>query len=164
MRYIVLIVFFLAGINCNSQSLEEMTDWILDQYKKYERPINTDNELIIENGILYYKMALSESHGFWHQFYLKDIKEIEITKEYYDSEEKISWTSIWIYFDPYVSKIKDFDETKPPGDYYLSDTPGCYILFDASFVDDGMAPQMEDALAHLIKLHGGNAEIIRETD
>ncbi len=152
---------FRSGINSQSQSLAGTTERILEQYNRYERSINSDNDLFIVDGILFYKMTLGDNHGFWHQFHLKEIKEIVIAKEYYDSEEKIAWTTIWIYFDPYSSKIKDFDEGKPPSGYEISDTPGCYVLLDSQFMDDGMAPRMEEALFYLIKLQGGSAEIIK---
>ncbi len=162
MRNIFFIGFLIVGINSQCQSLEETTEWVLEHYNRYERAINHDNDLIIEDGVLYYQMTLDTNNGFYHQFQLKDIKEIEITQEFYDSEDKIGWTTIWIYFDPYISKIKDFDFTKPPSEYYISDTPGCYVLLNSRFMDDGMAPQMEEALIRLINLSGGSAEIIRE--
>ncbi len=51
---------------------------------------------------------------------MKDIKEIGITKEYYDSEDTIGWTTIWIYFETGVSQIKDFDEAEHLGEYELA--------------------------------------------
>ncbi len=162
MKNIFFIGFMLAGINSQSQSIQETTDYIIQQHNQYERSINSDNDLIIENGIVFYKMTLGDNYGFWHQFPLKNIKGIDITKEFYDSEGTISWVSIWLYFDPYVSKIKDFDDSKPIGDFYNSDTPGCYVLLDSRFMDDGIAPAMEEALIRLITLSGRSAEIISE--
>ncbi len=161
MKNIFLLGFLLVGISSNSQSIQETTDYIINQYNLYERTINSDNDLIIEDGILFYKMTLDDNYGFWHQFHLKDIKQIDMKKEYYDSEDKIGWTTIWIYFEPFLSKIKEFDETEPPGDYEISDTPGCIILLDSRFWDDNMAPKMEEALIHLVKLSGGSAEITK---
>ena len=97
-KKLFIITLLLTGICSNGQSLEETTDWIIKQYNQYERTINNDNNLLIEEGILFYKMTLWDNNGFWHQFHLKDVKEIEITKEFYDSEEKIAWTNIYFLF------------------------------------------------------------------
>ncbi len=163
MKNIFLLGVLLVGISSSSQSIQETTDDIIDLYNLYERPVNSDNDLIIEDGILFYKMTLGDHYGFWHQFHLKDIKEIEIKKEYYDSEDKIGWTNIYLFFDPYISKIKDFDGTKPPSEYIISYSPGCYLLLNSQFMGDGMAPRMEEALIRLIKLSGGSAEILKES-
>ncbi|WP_026933854.1 hypothetical protein [Christiangramia echinicola] len=161
-KKLFIITLLLAGICSNGQSLEETTDWIIKQYNQYERTINIDNNLLIEEGILFYKMTLWDNNGFWHQFHLKDVKEIEITKEFYDSEEKIAWTNIYFYFDPYKSKIKEFDETESLSEYNISDTPGCYVILNSQFWEDGMAPQMEEALIRLIEFSGGSAVVIKE--
>jgi len=34
-------------------------------------------------------MTLGDNYGLWRQFYLKDIKKMEITTEFYDSEDDI---------------------------------------------------------------------------
>lgn len=64
MKNIFLLGFLLTGTSFYSQSLEETTEWILKQYTLYEQPMNSDNELILEDGTLSYKMVLADNYGF----------------------------------------------------------------------------------------------------
>ncbi len=68
MKNIFFIGFMLAGINSQSQSIEETTEWIIQQYNLYEREVNSDNSLIIDDGILNYKMTLDDNYGFYINF------------------------------------------------------------------------------------------------
>ena len=71
MKNIFFIGFMLAGINSQSQSIEETTEWIIQQYNLYEREVNSDNSLIIDDGILNYKMTLDDNYGFYINFIWK---------------------------------------------------------------------------------------------
>src|SRR5690554_2196163 len=119
--------------------------------------------LTIEDEILYYRWGWVEEnkevYGYWISIDIKYIKEIEIKKDYFDSNDKIGWSKIYLYFDKNKAFIKDLDDHE---EYQISDSTFIDILLDAKFIDDDMAPRMQKALLHLVKLNGGSAKIKKE--
>lgn len=156
----IIIIMFLLSLQIMAQSKQETENWIVQKYNNYERKINNDNILKFDNGYLYYVSMLDKNFGTVFKIKVKDIKQIQIIAEKFDSEDDEGWTNIQILFD-----TKDL-QTKDIRDYETNYEPGIgtgfKILVNSEFYKTDLPKRMEKALLHLIKDYGGSASIKKE--
>lgn len=156
MKKILLCLLICFSISkTHGQSKVETEEWIIRKFYEYLRPQNQGSTLTFEgdyvihrfNGTLYSKARIS------------DIKQIETDIE--KSEGKNAWYALWLYFEPKKIQVKGtygaWDDK-----YRISEDQNIKLHFDLTFSEDNMPDRMKKAFIHLIKLHGGDAQVKKE--
>lgn len=137
MKKIILILLVLNSSFLFSQTKSETEKWIEEKYYEYQREVNSDDDLTFENGNLIYRYLGSDLP----QIKIKEIKQVQIRLEKFNSKDEVGWTAIYIYYGK--------------GNYYK-------IGIDSKFYNGDLPNRMYKALIHLVKLYGGNATIKKE--
>ena len=152
--FILLAITFLNYTVAQTKS--ESEEWITEKYNYYER-VNNSNmnfDLYFEDNYLYYNYI-----GLIIRVKVKDITKIEIRQEYYNNEDKVGWTSIFIHFAKGKSQTKRNENDEFKIDSIDSNFK---IPLSSDLIKDGYKSRMEKAFLHLVKLNGGNAIVKKE--
>jgi hypothetical protein len=170
----LIIIFLGFGYFSIAQSKKETEDWInlkLNIFPvEYEDGFNIDEDILFDNGTLYYYHAWDRTgsyyNGTWSKLPIKNIQEIKFSKDRALSGGN-SWIVLSFFFKensasnsgdlPYKVDEKSITSYKPnPGHTRIQ------MRLHNRFKEDDMEKRMEKALLHLIKLYGGNATVQKE--
>lgn len=170
-----IIIYLLLSISVYSysQTKEETEEWINSKINiypvKYTGNINIDEEILIDEGILYYYNALegdSYYNGSWSKLDFKDIKAIKFSKD-----RAIEGGNSWIVLSFFFNENKAYTSGDIKQKYYPKSVTTytknpkhtrIQMRLDNRFKEDGIEKRMEKALLHLSKLYGGSATLKKE--
>lgn len=165
MNKIFLFFLILNSYMIFGQDKNETESWIIEKYDEYERSINSNMDLWIEDGYLYYYFTLyddpikAKENGVLYRMKIKDIKAIKTIKKKFNSEDNIGWTNLILYTEKTKMFSKDFPVSKG---WECTNEGFLNIPLKSEFISEGVNIRFQKAVLHLVKLYGGNAIVKKE--
>lgn len=165
MKKTFLLIFLFITTLFYGQSKIETENWLEEKYNEYERSINSNMNLWIDEGYLYYYFTLyddpvkAKENGVLYRMKIQDIKSIKIIKKKFNSEDKIGWSYLTLYTNSNKIFSKDFPENN---NFTCTNEGFLNIPLKAEFIDEGVNIRFQKAIIHLVKLYGGNATVKKE--